>query len=147
MDLVFRRMTAKDIKSVSEIEKKLFLSPWTKSSFGVEVRNHKYSYPYVADDRSVVVGYIVAWYIARELHIGNIAVIPEKQGQGIGKFLLLNLFSLLKDWEISYLEVREHNYKAIRMYESFGFSILYKRPGYYPDGEDAIIMIKSMQNG
>ena len=147
MDLVFRRMTEHDIKSVSEIEKKLFSSPWTKRSFMIEVQNQKYSLPYVAENRSAVVGYIVAWYIARELHIGNIAVIPEKQGQGIGKFLLLNLFNLLKDWEISYLEVREYNFRAIKMYESFGFSMLYKRPGYYPDGENAIIMIKSMQNG
>lgn len=147
MNLVFRRMTENDIKSVYEIEKKLFSSPWTKRSFGAEVRNHKYSYPYLAEDQSVLVGYIVAWYIARELHIGNIAVVPERQGQGIGKFLLRNLFDRLKDWEISYLEVREYNFRAIKMYESFGFSMLYKRPGYYPDGENAIIMIKSMQNG
>jgi ribosomal protein S18 acetylase RimI-like enzyme len=53
----------------------------------------------------------------------------------------------LKDTDISYLEVREHNYKAIKMYESFGFSSLYKRQAYYPDGEDAVVMIKSMQNG
>ena len=146
MNLVFRRMTEQDINTVNEIENTIFASPWTKKSFSVEVKNHKYSYPYVAEEQLTIVGYIVAWYIAHELHIGNIAVVPEKQSQGIGKYLLSNLFLLVNDWEISYLEVREHNYKAIKMYESFGFLRLYKRHAYYPDGEDAIIMMKSMQN-
>lgn len=144
MKLLFRRMTEQDIKQVYEIEKLLFSNPWTKKSFIHEVRNHKYSYPFVAKDQANLIGYIVGWYISRELHIGNIAVLPERQRQGVGKFLLSNLFALLNDCEISYLEVRENNYNAIKMYESFGFSSLFKRRRYYPDGEDAIIMVKSM---
>ena len=147
MNLIFRRMTGDDIDCVYKIERQLFSCPWTKKSFVFEVHNAKYSYPFIAEEEFKIVGYIIAWYIARELHIGNVAVVPERQGQGIGKFLLSNLFALLNDYEISYLEVRENNIRAIKMYESFGFSPLYKRRAYYPDGEDAVIMIKSPQKG
>ena len=40
------------------------------------------------------------------------------------------------------LEVRESNSDAIRLYESVGFGAYGVKPGFYPDGENAVLMIK-----
>ena len=147
MKIQFRRMTGDDIDAVYQIEKSVFSSPWTKQGFLSEIENDRYSHPFVAVDQDGIAGYVIGWQVAGELHIGNIAVLPAKQGQGIGRYLLSNLIARFQNVELFYLEVREHNSRAISMYESFGFAPLLKRKAYYPDGEDAVIMIKSKQNG
>jgi ribosomal-protein-alanine N-acetyltransferase len=48
--------------------------------------------------------------------------------------------------EVSYLEVREHNQPAISLYQKFGFETMYVRKGYYPDGENALVMVKKIIN-
>ena len=40
------------------------------------------------------------------------------------------------------LEVRVSNVAAMKLYLERGFSGLYARPRYYPDGEDALVMEK-----
>ncbi|MFN3265192.1 MAG: hypothetical protein ACK42C_09885, partial [Aquificaceae bacterium] len=38
------------------------------------------------------------------------------------------------------LDVRRSNLRAIRLYQSLGFKIIYERQGYYSDGESAFVM-------
>jgi len=40
------------------------------------------------------------------------------------------------------LEVRERNTPAIALYRGLGFSVAGRRPRYYGDGEDALIMTR-----
>jgi ribosomal protein S18 acetylase RimI-like enzyme len=40
------------------------------------------------------------------------------------------------------LEVREGNREAIRLYEDAGFCAYGAKSGFYPDGEDAVLMMK-----
>jgi ribosomal-protein-alanine N-acetyltransferase len=89
-----------------------------------------------------VIGYIVCLSVAGELHILNVAVIPQKQGNGYGAQLITSLFRLFPDYEVAYLEVREDNRPAIGLYQKFGFEAMYRRPNYYPNGKDALVMIK-----
>ena len=77
------------------------------------------------------------------MHIGNIAVSHSGQGKGTGKYLLNTIFDYFENYKTAYLEVKETNQKAICLYESFGFQIVYKRMYYYPNGDNALVMVKT----
>mgnify|MGYP000524281411 CR=1 FL=1 len=139
---VIRRMTEKDIDMVHEIEILSFSVPWSKESFIDEVKNENAIY-YVYEEDSKVWGFAGMHHIVDEGHITNIAVHPQKRGQGIGRLLLSALISYAKENGLVglTLEVRSKNYVAISLYKSLGFVQEGIRKNYYscpPD--DAIIM-------
>ena len=132
----------KDISPVHNIECQVFPNPWPKKCFIQDIEDVETSHPYVVEKNKKVIGYIICWYYAHELHIGNIAVLQDHQGMGVGKYLLNKIFELFRDYEMSYLEVRASNTKAISLYKKFGFEVLYTRCKYYSNGENAMVMVK-----
>jgi ribosomal-protein-alanine N-acetyltransferase len=137
-------MTEDDIVNVFKIECELFPDPWPASAFLSEIKQGNTSFPFIVEENKNIIGYIICWYYHSELHIGNIAVIPAEQGKGIGKYLLSTIFEYFKDIKSAYLEVRETNIKAIGLYSSFGFQIAYMRKHYYPNGDNALVMVKTI---
>jgi [ribosomal protein S18]-alanine N-acetyltransferase len=90
-----------------------------------------------------LVGYICFWQAADEIQLLNLAVRPDCRRQGIGRGLLTFLFQKAREEKAQQvlLEVRPSNRKALALYRSLGFEVLYRRPGYYsPEGEDALVM-------
>ncbi len=80
-------------------------------------------------------------------HIKDIAVHPDRRGDGVGSALLRRSIAVLaaRGSDTIKLEVRRSNDGAKRLYRSFGFEPLRRVPGYYEDGEDAIIMIRKLE--
>jgi ribosomal-protein-alanine N-acetyltransferase len=84
--------------------------------------------------------------VVDEAHLLNVAVSAEKQGQGLGRFLLNQAVACARGlgMESVLLEVRPSNTRALEIYERYGFKQIGRRKGYYPaaDGqrEDAIVM-------
>ena len=142
MILTFRKMEMKDVSQVHKIECQLFPNPWPRNCFVNDIRDEEISHPYVVVQNKKVIGYIICWYYANELHIGNIAVIHDYQGIGVGQYLLKKVFELFTDFKTSYLEVRASNTRAINLYKKFGFEPSYLRYKYYSNGENAIVMVK-----
>jgi [ribosomal protein S18]-alanine N-acetyltransferase len=90
------------------------------------------------------VGYILTWLVADELHVLNVATDPSHRRRGIGRALVDQAVAFAKERQVRIvlLEVRRGNQPAIRLYRSFGFSVLGLRRGYYSDnGEDALEMV------
>ena len=73
--------------------------------------------------------------------VATLCVHPQYRRQGIASELLsfcerqLNMPSIR-------LSVRSSNLAAIRLYKKFGYENLEIWPGYYLDGEDALVMEK-----
>lgn len=140
-------MALGDVDDVTAIEKEVFSLPWSRRAFVAEVEDKAISIPRVARLDGRVVGYAVAWRVAEELHIGNLAVAPEAQGRGIGAALLGDLLELAEKESLQYatLEVRTSNARAIALYEGYGFRSVALRRRYYPDNnEDAMVMFKDL---
>jgi ribosomal protein S18 acetylase RimI-like enzyme len=78
---------------------------------------------------------------AGEAELLRIAVDPAHRGLSLGRVLLeacqldLAAAGLIN----LYLEVRASNIAAIRLYGACGWQRCGLRPGYYPDGEDALL--------
>ncbi len=139
-----RRMKELDLEEVMEIERKSFHTPWSRSLFERELAT-SFARAFVACEFPAerVIGYLCLWLVASEAHILNLAVHPERRGQGIGTLLLEYAIDYCrqKETEEITLEVRRSNYQAISLYRNLHFLPLGIRPRYYSDnGEDAVLM-------
>jgi ribosomal-protein-alanine N-acetyltransferase len=142
-------MGPSDLDGVMAIEEVSFPTPWSRGMF-LEDFPRDFSDTLVAagtDDE--VLGYSVCWTIAGESHLLNIAVHPERRGQGIGRALLVECIRRAARAGASriFLEVRAGNEAAQRLYRSMGFAFRGIRKGYYTDtgGEDAVILDREVR--
>ncbi len=92
-------------------------------------------------------GFLIAWFVADELHILSVAVLPDARRRGIARALMSAAldFGRTNAVRLVLLEVRRSNRPAIKLYRSFSFSAMGVRPQYYADtGEDAVEMMVSL---
>ena len=101
----------------------------------------------VAEDGAGIVGYIIGRSVIDQGEILNLGVTLPARRRGIGAALvrqLLAAFSLAGARE-AFLEVRESNLAAQRLYQSFGFREVGRRRRYYRRPvEDAVILRAAM---
>ncbi|MCJ8170017.1 ribosomal protein S18-alanine N-acetyltransferase [Atopomonas sediminilitoris] len=141
--LSFRPMTAADLDAVVAIEFAAFSHPWTRGIFADCLKTGYEGWLMFLGAQQI--GHGVINRVLDEAHLLNITVKPENQGQGLGLKLLEHLMARAQAQECltCYLEVRESNAPAYRLYERFGFNEIGRRRDYYPaaDGrEDALVM-------
>jgi ribosomal-protein-alanine N-acetyltransferase len=140
------RMLQEDLDQVLTIEEASFTMPWSRNLFLSEFRNPKVSLMLVA--RSLVsireiVGYIVCWRVADELHILDLAILPSLRRKGIARQLVLAALreGVKNGVRRAFLEVRASNSAAFALYENLGFIRTQVREGYYDKPiEDAVVM-------
>jgi ribosomal-protein-alanine N-acetyltransferase len=134
------------IDDILAIEEASFTSPWTREMYIAELNNPGVSYFYLArtpEEPGAVVGFCSFWRVLDELHINNLAVLPEYRRSHIGTALLRRV---LEDGarlgaSRATLEVRRSNEAARMLYEKFGFSVAGVRRGYYTNPpEDALVL-------
>ena len=90
---------------------------------------------------------MISWFpliriIFNEGHIINFAIDTQFQHQGFGKFLLKKSLAILNGNTNVFLEVKEANLPAIKLYTDLGFEEIHKKDRYYSDGSNAIFMLK-----
>ncbi|MDH3296778.1 MAG: ribosomal protein S18-alanine N-acetyltransferase [Gemmatimonadota bacterium] len=140
--LVLRKMVLSDLPDVVRIENRSFSTPWQEATFRGLLRRRSAAL-LAAEDAGRLVGYAVLWFAANEAELGDIAVLPEARRRGLGRWILEGALRAARDRgaEEVYLEVREANVEARRLYEKAGFETIGTRPSYYSSPvEDAILM-------
>jgi [ribosomal protein S18]-alanine N-acetyltransferase len=141
---VLEALTRENIDDVLAIEEAAFTNPWTRAMYLAELENTTVSYCFLARDANRrAVGFCSFWRVLDELHINNLAVLPDLRRTGIGSMLLE--FALQKGLELgarrATLEVRRSNEAARLLYERFGFSVAGVRLAYYSKPiEDALVL-------
>jgi ribosomal-protein-alanine N-acetyltransferase len=139
-----RPMTEVDVPAVDALEKALFpVDAWPTYMFYDELSQPDTRTYYVAVDAlGTVIGYAGVMCIPPIADVQTIAVVPVREGQGIGTALLATLIDQARAFAARdvLLEVRADNPRAQRLYRRFGFEQIHVRPRYYRDGADAVIM-------
>lgn len=153
-------MTPADVAAVAEIEARQHLTPWHASSFEDALRSGWKARVLRETDQltAPVLGYFVAMNAGDDEELLTITVAPEAEGRGYGRLLLTSLLTeaTARGAERLFLEVRQSNARAIRLYESVGFTITGMRKNYYaipadpvlarPAGrEHAVLMVRHLQ--
>jgi ribosomal-protein-alanine N-acetyltransferase len=140
--LSLRAAEVSDLDAIAAIERRAFSDPWSRASFGSMLGEAAVCFLVAMVDDQLA-GYIVAWFIGGDGEVGNVAVDERFRGQGIGDRLLEAALAegRRRRVESVYLEVRESNAAAQRMYDRRGFSRVGRRRRYYrrPE-EDALIL-------
>jgi len=143
----FRKMTFTDIPEVISIEKQVYTHPWTEGIFNDCIRVGYNCWVYVEHNQLLAYGLVSI--AANEAHILNLCVDPDRQGQGLGKRMLYKLMQLSEERlsDSIFLEVRESNRVAQKLYEQEGFNRIGLRKDYYPGDEgreDAFVYAKAL---
>ena len=139
----FCRMADADVESVLSIEFAAFSHPWTRGIFLDCIQSGYECWLMFLGDQQVGHGVLSA--AGDECHLLNLTVKPQSQSNGLGGKLLehLMLQGRERGAETAFLEVRESNHPAIRLYERYGFNEIGRRRDYYPavgGREDALVM-------
>lgn len=89
-----------------------------------------------------LVGYAGGWVVDGNLQILKVGVDPAWRRHGIARVLLARVADDARNLgaRTSSLEVRAGNAGAQALYAALGYEALGRRPRYYSDGEDALIM-------
>jgi ribosomal-protein-alanine N-acetyltransferase len=148
-----RAMTVADLDAVLAIENLAYPFPWTRGNFTDSLAAGYRAQMLVPDttrraerNAQPCLGYYVAMPGFEEMHLLNITVHPDHQGQGLARQMLAELASssLAQRLSTLWLEVRQSNERAQRLYRQWGFLTVGLRRGYYPHDhgqrEDAIVM-------
>lgn len=143
-----RPLTAQDVAPVAAIEAASFSDPWPETAFSqllpqAHVRMHVAVEASDAASADMVVGYCVLLLAADEGEIANIATAPRARGQGVAGRLLDHALAtaMANGAQAVFLEVRESNVPARRLYASRQFVPVGRRRGYYTQPrEDALLL-------
>lgn len=143
-----RKFVPKDLRRVYEIENMSF-----DQSYGINMFQQLYEMGIgflVAEKEGYVIGYVMFWIkYENQGHIISIAVDKNYRRQGAGTELLVKAISILSLLPIDaiYLEVKETNVAAVEFYERFNFIKDRVVPGYYENGDGAIVMYLPLMRG
>ncbi len=155
-DITIRRFGPNDLGSVMEINRTCLPENYS-SSFFLEVHAKFPEGFLVAVNSDQVIAYIMCrvergfsetsrFRFVRKGHVISIAVLPEYRRKGIGSELVRQAEKSLieKESEECFLEVRASNKAAQELYNALEFRETRKIPFYYQNGEEAIVMTKTL---
>ncbi len=125
-----------------QIVERLDLSGSTRRLLHLDLAGEKPRHGVVALDVDGVIGFAMSTRQPDEVHLLDIAVAPSVRRRGIATRLLtwLAAAAMAEGATAMTLEVRASNPAAQALYTAAGFVDHGTRPGYYQDGEDAVIM-------
>jgi ribosomal-protein-alanine acetyltransferase len=140
--LASRAAVGDDVPAVAAIEGAVFPDPWPAHLYLQEIDQPLRFQRVVATGRGEIVAYLFACWQVDELHVLKVATHPVYAGRGLATSLLAEALDEVRRRQGRgvILEVRPTNQRAVRLYRRLGYHVLARRPRYYADGEDALVM-------
>jgi len=149
MTALLRPAMEGDLREVAKIENSSFADPWSEESFRrlLGVAPAIFLVALFPPDNAVA-GYIVAFSVAEDGELLNVAVDRRFRGKGLaGQMVDAVLIELgARGVRSAFLEVRESNTAARALYGSRGFIEIGRRSKYYRRPvEDALVLRRSLE--
>lgn len=140
-----RAWQIEDLDKLAELEQECFPDPWTRRMLADAFLSDRF-YGILLEEDGSAVGYGGMSITLDEAEIELIAVSEMYRRCGRGGEILRELLKLAEKKHVKkvFLEVRVSNAAAQLLYLKNGFCGVYCRSRYYPDGEDAVVMMKEL---
>lgn len=130
-----------DIDFIAKMEQDIFPDSMSQNTLISSLDSDLF---FVLKDSNTICGYFLGHCLMDEMEIYRIAVLHDKRRCGYGRMLMneAKYRAINEGVKRCFLEVRESNVAARKLYESFGFEGIDRRHRFYrmPD-EDAIVMM------
>jgi ribosomal-protein-alanine N-acetyltransferase len=139
--IVIRRFKPSDLEGSLDLDREVF-GGYDPTIFTAFYEYHPRT-TLVAECMDSVVGFVLGFkHTPLEGRVFWLAVRPGYQNRGVGRKLLTSILRTFRFMGAASatLEVRISNKKAQALYSGMGFEMITIYPGYYTDGEPAIIM-------
>jgi ribosomal-protein-alanine N-acetyltransferase len=155
--VIVRRATLEDVTAVADLDWRALHEPFLLGCHAQERRESLTAvwpgfaesagaHLYVAEDGDGLLGFAAVREVVGEAEVDAIAVEPRARKRGIGRVLLGRVDEDLRALWVTRigLEVRASNVAARRLYAACGFEAEGLRKRYYENGEDAILLGKTL---
>ena len=139
-----RPLVAADLDAVVALEADCHDTPWSRRQFEDSLAAGHLAWVLVGE--AGLLGYLVAMPGVDEMHLLDLTVAPACRGRGHARQLLGALAEACRAAKAAllWLEVRDGNADARRLYAAWGFEPVGRRKGYYARAqggrEDAVVM-------
>ena len=124
-------MKSEELEEVTRIENESFNQPWSRVAFAYELKSRTF-HPLVVKIDSKVIAYSVAWFVADEVHLGNITTDNNYRRMGLTHRLLARTITIpstelrveqkLKSYERSAIPLVQFPIRYIIQIESCGIA-------------------------
>jgi ribosomal-protein-alanine acetyltransferase len=142
---MLRPATAADVAAVATLERELFgVDAWSEDSVREELTGERRTA--VLAEEGDVVGYGITVHAGDVVDLQRIAVASAHRRTGLATRLLGELQGSARDAgaDRMLLEVSAANTGALAFYAAAGFVEIDRRPRYYRDGTDAVVLRASL---
>ena len=138
-----RQMTEEDVAAVAALEAENFSRPWSFDAFSKTLSDENYIVM-IAKATDALLGYCVLLCTGEEADITNVCTAPEARGKGVAMDMLAVLMDVGRARGVTefFLEVRESNVPARRLYTKLGFEEIGLRKNYYEEPKEHAVLMK-----
>ena len=140
-----RVATLADVPALALLETEVFPDAWPAASLRGEL-SQTVTRAWVLERDGAAVASLLGWLIGEEFQVNRVAVLPSRRRAGLGRALVREALAHAQTEGATraLLEVRAGNVAALRLYETLGFQQAGRRRAYYPDGEDALVLVREL---
>jgi [ribosomal protein S18]-alanine N-acetyltransferase len=143
------RMTVKDTHTCWELDRRCFSDgeAYDLDTFRYLLSNPQAVARKVALMDGTMIGFGVGMIEPGGVgHVISVGVDPEWRRRGVGTILMGDIEHgfAKRDATIARLEVRSDNLTAQQLYLKLGYTITQELPGYYSNGDEALVMVKTL---
>jgi len=145
--VILRPATLDDASDIAAVEQVLFaFDAWSLPSVAGEISGQG-RFAVVAVSDGELLGYAMTMRADEVVDLQRIGVLPSQQRKGIARQLLAAAIDQARadGGDRMLLEVSSTNQAALAFYAAEGFKEMDRRPRYYRDGSDALVLSKSLE--
>ncbi|MEN8160877.1 MAG: GNAT family N-acetyltransferase [Myxococcota bacterium] len=143
---LLRRARAEDASPLASLAAAALPEPWCEAGFRAQLARPE-ARVWLARAGAEPVGFLAAHRVLDELQILALAVAAPARRRGTGRGLLERALASEPDAREVHLEVRSNDAAAQVFYARQGFLPVGRRPAFYPDGVDAVLMRRTLPPG
>jgi len=140
------RATRADARALAALAAAVLPEPWSERGFAEELALPRARIWLARSPPGSLLGYLAAHRVLDELLVLSLAVAEPHRRCGTGRALLERALADEAGLRVVHLEVRSKDAGAQAFYDRLGFRQVGSRRGFYPGGEDALLLARTLSS-